>query len=394
MTKHDSIEWVPEPLRKLKWNVLSTSRSSYAIGGFDVFRQLPDASGIRPEFFEFPDFETLDIEHITSESNAINALSISGILNKFLGTENLVETFNGRMGTGEFDFRINGNDGRPISLAVKNAQLEIDGGFESDDCVVILEAKNVLHDDFNVRQLYYPYRKYHEFVKKPIRLVFSQYTNLRYNLYEVRFKDVDDFNSLVVVNVASYTFKDDKITADDIQSVWCKTDVLFDDNVDHIHGARIPFPQADKVERIFSVLEFLYANPEGATSAQIANHMEVTGRQGNYYPSAALYLGLIERDEDHLLKLSRRAQTLLKGDRKTRLLGVVSAMFEHAVFHQLYEETVKNGEIPSKSRVIEVMRQYNVIKENRDSKGTMIPRRASTVLGWLRWMLEELPDGE
>ena len=41
---------------------------------------------------------------------------------------------------------------------MKNAQCEIDGGFENDNDVIIMEAKNVINEDFHVRQLYYPFR--------------------------------------------------------------------------------------------------------------------------------------------------------------------------------------------------------------------------------------------
>ncbi|WP_371819265.1 hypothetical protein [Collinsella sp. zg1085] len=39
---------------------------------------------------------------MTTESSAINALMASGKLDDFLGSENTVETFNGRTVTGDF----------------------------------------------------------------------------------------------------------------------------------------------------------------------------------------------------------------------------------------------------------------------------------------------------
>lgn len=56
------------------------------------------------DYVELPEYETIDVNNISSEANAINVLILSGILDDFLEDEETVETFNGRMGTGEFDF--------------------------------------------------------------------------------------------------------------------------------------------------------------------------------------------------------------------------------------------------------------------------------------------------
>lgn len=360
MTKHDCVGQVPAPLAENGWNVLSTSRSSYVVGEFNVFSKFPELfESARPEFCDFPQLETLDIDHISSEANAINALLIAGILDRFLGTEGLIEAFNGRMGTDQFDFRIDRNGGRTLQVEVRGAQLEIDGGFESDDCVAILEAKNVIHDDFNVRQLYYPFRKYSSFVSKPIRLVFSQYTNLQYNLFEFEFSDPGDFSSLNFVRGSSYTFEDDRVTADDVWGVWARTRVVTDDNVTTA-STRIPFPQADRIDRIFALMEFLSGHVDGASTEEIAKHMGTVGRQANYYPAAAEYLGLVERGRN-ATRLTPRATTLLAKNRRDRFLGIAEAMFEHEIFHRLYRRTVRSGSIPEKSFVIDVMRRLNVL---------------------------------
>ena len=60
------------------------------------------------------------------------------------------------MGTGCFDFEVDTYRKIKRKISVNNAQCEIDGGFENEASVVIMEAKNVVHEDFHVRQLYYP----------------------------------------------------------------------------------------------------------------------------------------------------------------------------------------------------------------------------------------------
>ena len=108
------------------------------------------------------------------------------------------------MGTGEFDFRVNTYRDIKRDIHVENAQCEIDGGFENSESVVIMEAKNVVHEDFHVRQLYYPYRLWNSRVQKPIRLIFSIYSNMIYRLFEYRFRDIYDYSSIELVKTKNY----------------------------------------------------------------------------------------------------------------------------------------------------------------------------------------------
>lgn len=392
MTKHDSKDGLPAPLDKKHLNVLSVSRSSYLLGEFDVFEKFPEKKPVRATFCELPDFETLRIDNITSESNAINALIISGALDRFLGTEGTVETFNGRMGTGQFDFSIGLRRRDPLWVEVNSAQLEIDGGFENDECVVIMEAKNVIHDDFNIRQLYYPFRKYRAFVHKPIRLVFSQYNNLTYTLYEYEFADVDDFNSIQLLNSASYTFEDDSITADDIMRIWHETQPIYDDSEHKI--AETPFPQADKIERVFGLMEFLLDMPDGATTSEVAEYMGTVERQAAYYPAAGVYLGVFDRKRNNV-RLSPQGYVLIRKNRQGRLLEMVKLMFRHEIFHRLYRDAVfKYCDVPPRDAVMRAMDELHVLCDrDADPNPQTLNRRALTVRSWLKWILE-LPDDE
>lgn len=191
MAKWDSSDALPEALRRQKLNLLPDSRTSYVMGDFLLYQEIPELHEhvARMTHVDMPEYESIDVNNISSEANAIYALTLSGILDDFLGDGRNDATFNGRMGTGVFDFRVNTVRGIPREIHVENAQCEIDGGFENARSVVIMEAKNVVHPDFHIRQLYYPYRLWRTRVKKPIRLVFSVYSNMIYRLFEYRFAD-------------------------------------------------------------------------------------------------------------------------------------------------------------------------------------------------------------
>lgn len=143
MSKWDSSEQLPSALKRNKINILPNSRRSYVLGDFLLYQDIPELEEhvTKMTAVELPEYESIDINNITSEANAINVLILSKILDDFLGTDENVGTFNGRMGTGTFDFDVNTVGGSKQHILVNNAQCEIDGGFENSESVVIMEAK-------------------------------------------------------------------------------------------------------------------------------------------------------------------------------------------------------------------------------------------------------------
>ena len=379
MAKWDSSESLPSALKKRNLNILPDSRGSYVIGKFNLYEEVPELDDKVENMTSvtIPDYETIDIKNIGSESNAINILVLSGILDDFLGTKNSAETFNGRMGTGKFEYDVETTDGNTIHIDVDRAQCEIDGGFENEDSVIILEAKNVVHPDFHIRQLYYPYRLWKERVTKPIRLVFAVYSNKIFRLYEYQFKDYNDYSSIDLMHKKSYSLEETSITLNNLKSVREKTDIITNDNQE---DADVPFPQADSFERIISLLENLQDNP--MTPEEIAELMQFELRQSDYYFNAGKYLGLFEKinDDGVVVKLTEDSKPILKLDYKQRQLALVERLLQHQIFADLFDYTIKNNNIPEKELIKELMQKYNVCNEE------VTGRRSQTVSSWVRWM--------
>lgn len=380
MAKWDSTDALPEVLRKNKINILPDSRSSYVLGDFLLYQEIPplDEPVTRMEHVEFPDYESIDINNISSEANAINVLIISGILNDFLGTGENVSTFNGRMGTGCFTFEVDTHRGIKQKICVNNAQCEIDGGFENEASVVIMEAKNVVHEDFHIRQLYYPYRLWKDKVKKPIRLIFSVYSNRIYRLFEYRFKIPEDYSSIELVKSQNYSLQDTKITKEDLWEVRNHTTTRTDDDM---NDTDIPFIQANSMDRIISLLENLYENP--MTGLQIAELMDFEPRQSDYYFNAGRYLGLFEKhadDKQRIVSLTPLGEKVFRLNYKKRQLKLVELILEHEIFGAFFDSMMLTGQLPDKNKIADEMRRLHVCNESQ------IVRRAGSVSGWLKWM--------
>lgn len=384
MAKWDSSENLPSIFKKHNINILPISRTGYVLSDFKLYEPIPELGEHITEMqkVEIPEYETIDIGNISSEANAINVLMLSKILDDFLDEDNNVATFNGRMGTGIFSFRVDRHRGTTFEVDVKNAQCEIDGGMENNNSVVILEAKNVVHPDFHVRQLYYPYRLWASKIEKPIRLVFSIYSNQIYRLFEYEFEDKDNYSSIRLVKSKNYSLQDTDIALNELYDVYSDVKVVYDDNQ---NNTNIPFIQANSFERIISLMEIL--SEEDKTTEEIADIMQFDLRQSDYYYNAGKYLGLFEKvdieDEGKTIKkvsLSKLGKDTVKLRYKERQLKLVRLILEHEIFNKLFTKVYNSGELPAKEEIQEIMRENNVCNDGQ------IVRRSSSVYSWLKWI--------
>lgn len=384
MAKWDSSENLPSIFKKHNINILPISRTGYVLSDFKLYEPIPELGEHITEMqkVEIPEYETIDIGNISSEANAINVLMLSKILDDFLDEDNNVATFNGRMGTGIFSFRVDRHRGTTFEVDVKNAQCEIDGGMENNNSVVILEAKNVVHPDFHVRQLYYPYRLWASKIEKPIRLVFSIYSNQIYRLFEYEFEDKDNYSSIRLVKSKNYSLQDTDIALNELYDVYSDVKVVYDDNQ---NNTNIPFIQANSFERIISLMEIL--SEEDKTTEEIADIMQFDLRQSDYYYNAGKYLGLFEKvdieDEGKTIKkvsLSKLGKDTVKLRYKERQLKLVGLILQHDIFYRLFINVYNSGELPTKEEIQNIMRNNNVCNAGQ------IVRRSSSVYSWVKWI--------
>ncbi len=382
MAKWDCIAALPTVLKKYNLNILPDSRSSYVLGDFLLYKEIPELQEevFNMDYVEIPDYETIDINNISSEAVAINVLVISGILDDFLGVDGTVQTFSGRMGTGEFDFVVDTVRGNKQKIFVKNAQCEIDGGFENEHEVVIMEAKNILNEEFHVRQLYFPYRLWRKKVTKPIRLIFSIYSNMIFRLFEYRFVEINDYSSIELIKTKNYSLQDTTIDIEDLIEVRNNTEICYQDN--QYDDLKVPFIQANSFERVISLLENMKDNP--MTKEQIAALMVFDERQSDYYYNAGAYLGLFEKKrEDKISKvfLTRLGDNVFSLNYKERQLKFVELILKHQIFADCFDMVINSGgDLPDIETIESLMREYNVCNEGQ------INRRASSVQGWIKWI--------
>lgn len=358
--------------------ILPISRGDYVISNFKAYQPFESLDTTITRASLLGHIQSLEPNRVPSETIAINCALASGMLADFLGEEKLYSTVSGRMGSGQFEFGIhNLRNGSTINLQVSNSQIEIDAALEGVESLALIEAKRDLSADFLVRQLYYPYRVWQSRISKKVTPIFLVYSNGIYSLYEYEFQDLSVYNSLVLVKHRNYSIEDTSIEMYELMDVAAQVSTF-------VSEPQISFPQADSFERVINICELL--GSQELSRDDVTEEYAFDIRQTNYYTDAARYLGLVDKKYEGrkpVYSLSEYGQRLMKLNYKQRQLAFCKSILEHKVFHNVFA-FCQYGSIPDRNTIVKIMKESNLYKV--ESESTYI-RRASTVSGWINWML-------
>lgn len=379
LAKIDHSKDLPSVFKELKLGILPLSIDSYAVGFFNTFCPV---GGLNPERKKLKVgeavFQTLNSQDFSSESSMLNMVQAAGVIERISGGP-AHQTISGRRRTPSFDFEIEMKD-KSITLSVAGAQIEVDAGFESVDEVLLLEAKNKEIVDFNIRQLYFPYRTIQPQVSKKLRnfMVSREAGNLLFREYEFTslgsFSSIREIDSLEVELSTSLTpsrAKDLRITASKA--------------ITNPQIALATFPQANSISKVFETVRILVNNPR--TIPELAFSFDFDPRQAKYYLDAALYLGLVlkpsRRGLDERWKPSSLAIKLFKENSTNRDAELAKLVLGCTPFAIAFETCL------SASRVLDAETIAYLVKDEPefdDLSWTTTLRRSSTIRAWLDWI--------
>lgn len=381
MTKFDHKVNLPTIFQQNDLAILPITRGEYVISSFSAYKDFEEPEQDVKKIFIPPYLQSLVPQFLVSESIALNCASACGVLGDFLEDEDLLPTVNGRMSSGYFRFNINTKHGMQ-SVNVGNSQIEIDAAYEGIDCLSLFEAKHDLADDFLVRQLYYPFRVWSQRVTKEVKPILLVFSNGIFNLYQYRFEAPGIYNSLHLVKQKNYIIST-SITLTDIENL-LRTVRL-------VNEPKISFPQADRMSRIVNLMELL--NEKDMTKQEITSEYAFDERQTNYYTDAGRYLGLLSKgnnkDGEIYFFLSALGNYIMTLDYRSRQLAIAKQILEHQVFNQTLKIHLTCGEMPDRQAVMQIMKNSNLYNLEADST---YYRRASTVIGWVNWILDTIDD--
>ena len=381
MTKFDHKSQLPKLFSDNHLSILPTSRGTYVIGSFETFYDFNnDEVEVTP--IEFPTFlESLDYRDISSEAIAINCAFVAKILHDFTEEDHLLPTVSGRMSSSTFSFYINSDKGA-FAVNVENSQIEIDGGYEGENSLNLIEAKNYISSDFHIRQIYYPYKLWSNKIQKKVRPIFLTYSNGVFHLREYSFANINHYNSLVLVKHKKYVVQEGRFNLEIL------SDIL--DSTKRVREPKAPFPQADSFERVINLCELL-SQRDFMTKEEITENYDFDARQTDYYSNAGKYLGLIKIGEDqvsgqkgcYLTYLGKQVFNLNLFDRQKEFVKLI-------VSHSAFNLTLKSYlEMPNREEIVDIMRKETL--NNIKSESTYF-RRASTIVGWTNWIMNQIEE--
>ena len=384
LTKVDHSHQVPPIMNKHGLSILTLTNSTWRIGPFEVFENLPrwttpDETVTHKSLPSW--LQALTKDGITGEGALVNAADASGILSDFCG-EDLVATITGKGRSSTFDFLVDNKISGTTSIQVRSAQIEIDAGFEGPGALYLFEAKKHLSLDFNVRQLFYPFRTWDGRVAKKVRPIFITLANDVFDLTEFSFADPSNMSSIELVSTKRYMLSEERISGREIvdiaRRVASETGRVIDRNV--------PFPQADDFERVIDITEFVSTEPRSIDD--ISTNYEFHPRQADYYFSAARYLGLgeIVRGSDgvNYRQVTPLGEEIIRLPYAAKRKAFAKLVLEIAAVRQIYLLKVEHGVLADMAEAERIVKEYST---NEGISGSTIHRRAQTVLAWVKWLL-------
>lgn len=378
MVKIDQSQNRPEIFRKLGLNVIALSDRTFAIGDFDLFFELPELSLKDLQILPPPNrFETLQTRDLKSETAVLHAAYLSGMVSSVFGKE-MLQTVSGKTSSGTFEFSVGSSSGDSVSLMVDRARIEVDGGYEGEDVFAIFEVKLNFSDNFNIRQLYYPYRAWSDNISKDLVPTFLNYSDGIFRFYEIDFPIHEDLTSAQVIGSSLFAFDDPFVPESEV-------DRLLASNV-NLSTVDVPFPQADKFDKVIDLLDILSSGPKSVE--EISSRFAFEPRQADYYFNAARFLGLAATEETSeglrtLTALGYNIALLPPSERNLELMRRICGI-------PVFRDTMKKG--LSGSTVADMQRfAEEYLREHSHEfglSGSTVGRRARTVSAWCNWILE------
>ena len=378
LVKFDSEAQQPKLFTDYGLSIMPVTRGTYVIGLFRPFVQVKAPEKV--ETVKIPqrvNLESLQPNLLFNEGMSLNYADAQGAISDFVGEE-VTATAVSRMSSGDWSYKLRSGKGRFVSLDVHQSQIEIDAGYESASNVILFEAKNKLVEEFNLRQLYFPYRSWRNRVRKDVRTVFAAFDKADAYFYEYEFPDPEVFEGRLL-RARRYVVEPDEITKREVAALFHSTEIGPE--------PEITFPQADSATRVIDVIDSVVSASESGVLVDAQYIKELYGfrrRQGNYYADAAAYLGYLDVDRaNRNVYLPNGAGIRFSQlSRRERDLDFCKALFSKPIFHRAFLDYFALNTVPTLHQIelyIHYMRpEYSRVTEHR---------RAQTVKAWIEWVI-------
>ena len=378
LVKFDSSHQLPEALRESGLAPITVNRARFAVGAFDIYSELPplEDADLRVVRYKSP-HDAMNVAEVTSESLALLVASASRVIDEFAGADVKLSFF-GKVVMKTLDFSVSKHGGEAARFVGSGMQIELDAVFENDQQMLLVEAKIGRPRDFNIRQLYFPYRHFREKTEKVIRPILMVYSRGVFEFIEYRFADPQNMSSFEIVRTQVVAVLAPDSPLENLRTIAKNPETVF--------GAEgVTFPQANDFDKIIEVSRIASAKPVG--SEEIGQALGVVGRQVDYYIQAARYIGLVESSATGVVA-TKLAQGILGKSLPARNFDLAALIVQIPTVGQCFLFTTEEGFLPT----VEYASMNLATPEDFVGvNDTTRRRRISTAISWTRWIISNMP---
>jgi hypothetical protein len=352
MTKVDFRENLPPIMKEEKLSILAIKNGLYRIAKNDPFIDIN--KDIKTKIIELDaptNIISIDPFNIKSESGALDISTITDMSKIVFGEETKL-SIRGRL-RGSLNFNIG-----TIPYNIDGVQIEVDGGYEGNTSINLVEAKIGFRNNINIRQLLYPELYWQQEVKKK-KTIKSYIFYLQDNIYRfipyiydgvIGYADHE--------NEKAFKFRE-KISNFSLYNIQVNQNNICIDT---------PFPQADKFDTVHSILILISEHP-CMTKEELKLNFDIVDRQIDYYYNVVKWLKLCKEENDCMV-LTQKGIEVLQLPFKERIIEIAKIVFSEPIF---------NNVLNNKEANIQLFQRYNVNSESTKN------RRLQTVKAWISY---------
>lgn len=206
LCKFDSSDELCEVLKEKKVNCLAINNGTYILTKANIYQTVTNDASV--EIIKIKkDTNSVLLSIGDSEKSFVDNLCYSNVFQLYLETpikyHNLL---GGRHRLPKIETTLGSK-----KIIIEGVQYETDSAYESDKSILIIEAKNKMCCDFNLRQIYYPYRvvQLNKKLNKKIIPLFicNDKTSGIIYIWQLEFTDIHNMNSCKIVDLKKFQFE-------------------------------------------------------------------------------------------------------------------------------------------------------------------------------------------
>lgn len=419
---------LPNVFKGYHLQIMPIGGNIYRIAPFNMYYKLKNENVPIIPMTSPIKMSSLDLSNVTTEPNAQTVAEITGMFSYVFHDLNdnnrtVVSTLSGKNNVQNVNFNVdNILNHQPITLSIDTWQAEIDGVYESEKTVLIIESKMKFPKDFNIRQLFIP-RLLIEQTMEKLELhkeVYAGYfvkTRDIYILTVYKFTDLQNMNSMKKCKQYKFSLSDDPqnifkikdgstIELNKERTINKIYNLIYNTEMTTIYpsysnGDIISFPQANNLQISLDYLDLLDSSEDYITingekversgAEAFMDAFKYNRRQYNYYLNWLGYLGLVDRDA------VSDSPYVTKNGKSFRMAGfhqqnvmLIKLMAYHISFRKVLLKMLGGETIDTDQMKYVIQQEMKDIPTKSQISSSTFPRRISSVKSMCNQVLTQM----